>query len=320
MALTGMAYTMGGGSGLTGQRTNYNPAYGGIPMVPPPGASAGSAIGSNIGNLGQIYNLSGGVNAFNEQQLINQLIAGLPGYQANIGAASANTASNLAGMLPPDVINQMQIAAAERGVATGSPGGPGANAAYLAALGRSSLDLQTLGDRQLTEQIGRTPKAPLFDPSRMFITPEQVQEAQMAANLYASAPVPAAAAAERIRIAQTAGLPAGARPTGGFMGVDRGAGGGYTGPLTPYDQGGIVGPVGAGPWAQYYPQAAPQTWSPQMFATTAPADQYDPELMAEQYGYQPDLLGEDQGFESSEYSPEMDLQPYDETDYADYFE
>lgn len=236
---------MYGAGGIPGTRTNQgSEAYGYRPLVPSPGVSAGQALQTNVSNLGQIYGLAGGLNQFNQQQMIDQLIAGLPGYQENIGAASRNTADLLAGRIPADVISQMQRAAAERGIF--APG-PNANAAYLSALGRTSLDLMSQGNRELTEEIGRTPRAPLYDPSAMFVTPDQVQQAAAAANLYAAAPNPAAAAAERIRIAQTAGLPAAARrPTGGFMGVDRGAGG----PRTPYDRPsyqGVVGPVGALP-------------------------------------------------------------------------
>lgn len=60
--------------------------------------------------------------------------------------------SQLQGQLPPDVINEIAQRAAERGVATGSPGGPGANAAYLAAIGRSSLDLVGQGQKAYENQ------------------------------------------------------------------------------------------------------------------------------------------------------------------------
>lgn len=60
--------------------------------------------------------------------------------------------SQLRGQLPTDVINQIAQRAAERGVATGSPGGPGANAAYLAAIGRSSLDLVGQGQKAYEAQ------------------------------------------------------------------------------------------------------------------------------------------------------------------------
>lgn len=224
---------------------SYNPAYGGKPLVPSPTATARGAIVGNEGNLGEIYGLAGGANQFNEQQLLQQLETALPGYGANVGQSSANISSLLSGQLPPDVINQMAIRGAERGVAMGSPGSPNATAAYLAAIGRSSLDLMGQGEQELTGAIARTPRAPLYDPSRMFVTPEQQQEAAMAENLYASAPVPAAAAAERIRLAQTDAGHA-AAPTGGFMGVNRsGMGGGSTPLLTPYDSGGVVS---AGPW------------------------------------------------------------------------
>lgn len=270
------------GGDLAGSRTNQgSEAYGYRPLVPDPLGSASRAIGGNSANLGQLYGLAGGLNQFNEQQLIDQLVQGLPGYQANIGQASANTASNLAGQLPPDVIRQMQIRAAERGI--GAPG-PNANAAYLAAIGRNSLDLQNLGDQQLTAQIARTPKAPLYDPSQMFVQPDQIQQAASAANLYASAPNPAAAAAERLRIAQQFGSQT---PTvGGLMGVNRGGG-----PATPYDlrSPGVVGPYGAYPNAVQPGPAG--SWSAADYASQ-PSNIYGP---PNQQGIYPSLSGPPQG-------------------------
>lgn len=239
--------TAPGGGNLPGRATDYNPAYGGKPAVPNPTVAANQAIAGNTANLGQIYNLAGKTNQFNEQELLQQLEAALPGYSHNVTQSSANIGNLLEGQLPPDVINQMAIRGAERGVNVGSPGSPNATAAYLAAIGRSSLDLTTQGEQELTGSIARTPRAPLYDPSRMFVTPEEEQAAMSAANLYASAPVPAAAAAERIRLAEAGGGGVNPGSTGGFMGVNRsGMGGGSSPLLTPYDQGGVVG---GGPWA-----------------------------------------------------------------------
>lgn len=187
---------------------SWDPTYGGLPQVPAPGATAGTAIGSNIGNLGSLYHLAGGVNQFQENALLGNLSAGLPQYGALTAASSGNIMSNLKGQLPPDVINLIAQQAAERGIATGSPGSPNSDAAYLRALGLTSLDLQQKGESELTGAIGRTPVAQPFDLSRMMITPEQEQEAAMAANLYGAAPVPSRAATAGIG-AFSSGLGAG---------------------------------------------------------------------------------------------------------------
>lgn len=211
---------------------SYDPIFGGLPQVPAPGATAATAIGSNIGNLGSLYNLAGGINQFNTAALQGGLASGLPGYAGMLGQSSSNILSNLKGQLPPDVINLIAQQGAERGIATGSPGSPNADAAYLRALGLTSLDLQGRGESQLTSAIGRTPVAQPFNLASMLTSPEQQQEAAMAANLYGAAPVPSRAATAGIGAFES-GLGAGGRAVGGS--VNYGGGGlGFGGPGDPF--------------------------------------------------------------------------------------
>jgi hypothetical protein len=86
-------------------------------------------------------------------------------------------------------------AAAERGVATGSPDSPNAGAAALRALGLTDLDLEKLGHTQLTEAIQRTPRGPEFNPASMLVDPNMQTALQWLANQLKAAPVPAAAKA-----------------------------------------------------------------------------------------------------------------------------
>lgn len=194
-----MAYVAGGGGGgggsLPGYSTGWNDAYGGRPLVPDPTASARSAIGANIGNLSSLYNLAGGVNQFNEAQLLGMYESAFPGYQGLVKEASGNIAEQLAGNVPSDVVNQIIQSAAERGILTGSPGSPNANTALLRSLGLTSLGLQQTGQENLLNMARATPTAAPFDISKLFITPDEIQQAQLYANIYASAPDPAAAAA-----------------------------------------------------------------------------------------------------------------------------
>lgn len=279
--------------------TSYTPAYGGIPTVPSPTGTAAEAVAGNIGNLGGLYQLAGGVNQFNQQQAPLGLQTNLPGYQGMIGQSSQNILANLRGQIPQDVVNQITQQAAERGTATGLAGSPNSSAALLAALGKTSLGQQQLGEQELTTAIGRTPQGPLFDPSKFFVTPEQEQQAQAAANLYASAPVPSAAAAEARRQA-TAGLGAGGggtqfaptapspiRATTWGGGGGGGAGGASLGTGTTY--GGITYPEGSTPqtaatnWNQWYaslPKSTPMgtTGTGSFYAGAANpmyADEYD---------------------------------------------
>jgi hypothetical protein len=113
-----------------------------------------------------------------------QMLKNLPGY-ANLSAAdSSNIGGNLAGTLSPDVIAQMQQAGAERGIATGTEGSGSNNAAYLKALGLTSMQLQQLGHTQLTEAMGRT-------PIQQTQLGTQKTDQGAAAAVYASAPNPA---------------------------------------------------------------------------------------------------------------------------------
>lgn len=260
-----------GPGNLTGTATAYSPTYGGKPVVPSPVASAGGAISGNLANLGQLYNLAGSVNQEQQQALLGQYeAAGL-----DIPSLTATSGKNIAdlqhGIIPPDVVNKIIETAAERGVATGAPGGPNANAALLSAMGLTSLDLMGRGEQELTAAIGRTPTAPIFQPQSMMVTPDAIQQAQMASNLYAAAPVPAAAAENELALAR-AGM--GSAPTGGaFSPIIRGGtppgtdalgfpipnmgGGGY--PVVPtYSGGGGAEPTGD-PYANWRNLAS--TWA-----------------------------------------------------------
>ena len=160
----------------------YSSAYGGIPQVPSPIATQRDVIEGNIGSLGGLYNLAGPLNLFNQQQAPLGLQTNLLGYQGMIGQSSQNIGSLLRGEIPSDVRNLMAQQAAERGVGTGGIGSPNANAALLRAMGLTSLGLQQQGESELSQAIARTPQGPVFDPSKFFVTPEQQQAAQAAAD------------------------------------------------------------------------------------------------------------------------------------------
>lgn len=182
--------------------TGYNQAYGGIPSVPSPTSTAAEAVGGNLANLPGLTGLAEQVNKFNIGQAAQPYIMGLPNYEQMVGQSSKNIGSLLAGQIPTDVLSQMSQAAAERGINIGSAGSDNVNAALMRALGLTSLDLMGRGETELTGAMARTPTAKLFDPSSMFVTPEQQQAAQMAANIYASAPIPQYAANEAINAAR----------------------------------------------------------------------------------------------------------------------
>ena len=183
-----------GGQSLVGAPAfGYTPAYGGVPQVPNPIGTQAGAIGGNLGNLGQLGQLGTGLTGINAGIGQQPYQANLPNYQALLGQASGNALSNLRGTLPADVVRNLQQAGAERGTSIGSPGSPNANAAYLRALGLTSLGLQQTGQQQFGQLVGLTPTGPQFNPASMLLDPAALQQAQAAANLYNSAPIPSAA-------------------------------------------------------------------------------------------------------------------------------
>lgn len=173
-----------GGSGL--QPYSYNSAYGGIPNLPNYLTDTTSTAGTDVQG---------------------QMIQNLPGYQGMSAADSANIQANLAGQINPDVLALMQQQGAERGIATGSPGSPNSNAAYLRALGLTSQGLQQLGNQQLTAAMQRTPI------QQTNTTTQQTDLAALKA-MYAAAPVPASAAAAN-QNALSRGLNSGNQAGGG---------------------------------------------------------------------------------------------------------
>jgi hypothetical protein len=187
-----------GGGGATslapGPVNMYNPAYGGIPTVPNPTTTASSANAGNAGNLPGFESTATALNPFNQEQLLGQYNMAIPNYAALTQTASGNAMQQLNGQVPDDVISQLLTGAAERGITGGMPGSPNSNAAYLRALGLTSIGQEQTGMSNLHQLSADAPIAKPFDPASMFVTPEQQQEAQMAANLYASAPSPKDAA------------------------------------------------------------------------------------------------------------------------------
>ena len=146
------------------------------------GVSSGSGSGSDITGQTIANNLASGPNLASLTNLVNQLNIGAQ-QQANAARipnatgletqSSANIGSELSGTLPQDIITQLGQQAAERGVAIGSPGSDNTQSSLLRALGLTSLDLQQLGQQNLTAAYGRNPVAKLFDPTTQLITPYQ---------------------------------------------------------------------------------------------------------------------------------------------------
>lgn len=197
-------------------------AFGLVPTVPNPIDTQGSAISGNLGNLGSLYGLTGSLNTEIAKQAALPFQLNLPNYGEMTTQSSGNILSLLKGQVPQDVAAQLQQMAAERGISTGSIGSPDSNTALLRALGLTSLGLQQQGEGELSAAISRTPTGQQFNPSQFLVTPQQQQEAQYMANLYAAAPDPSMAGGAALGAARSGlrtGLSTGAgyHPGGGSV-------------------------------------------------------------------------------------------------------
>jgi hypothetical protein len=113
------------------------------------------------------------INNLNRTAQTRSNAARVPGSTGLETRSSANIGNELRGQVPPDVLRLLQQQGAERGVATGTAGSSNNDAAYLQALGLTSIGLQEQGQRDLSAADARNPGAPLFDPSTQVMTPYQ---------------------------------------------------------------------------------------------------------------------------------------------------
>jgi hypothetical protein len=184
-----------------------------------PTAAAKTATEFNLGNAGDTSKLSDLINSINlkAQQTANQ--ARIPGAAGLEAKSSANIGQELAGGVPSDVMNLLQQQGAERGAASGF-GADSANtgAAYLRALGLTSLGQEQAGQQNLSAAYARNPGAPLFDPTSQLLSPGQQENTNLG---YISEANRAAEAQQRLAI-EAAGR--------GYGGGGRGGGYSYGAP------------------------------------------------------------------------------------------
>lgn len=150
----------------------------------------------------------------------------LPGYNTDVSNVGGNISSEIAGQLPEDVANQIATAAAERGVATGSPGSPNSTASYLDSLGLNSLALTQTGQTNLQSMLQSLPGGAISQNPSFYTTPEQQYQAGLENAILRAAPDPSAVAAAQLAAARS-GYAAGAggtTPVSSFPGLNLGVG------------------------------------------------------------------------------------------------
>lgn len=152
---------------------SLNPANYTLPSSNPATNVTGQAQGNNLASAPDLSSLTNLVNQLNLQAQQTANAGRIPNDPALEAQSSSNIGSLLGGNIPQDVVTQLAQQAAERGVSIGSPGSDNANSSLLRSLGLTSLDLQQLGQQNLTAAVGRNPVAPLFDPTSQLINPYQ---------------------------------------------------------------------------------------------------------------------------------------------------
>lgn len=219
----------------------YTPAY--AQLAPIPGLTSNSGGGSDRFPFyapapSQVYGsrpsgagvpITAGENTGAAMAAGNQVYNQLPQYATSLTNIGGNVASETAGQLPEDVVTQLKQRAAERGVATGTSGSDNDNAAYLRALGLTSLDLTNMGQTNLLRQLTSLPGAQTYENASFYPTSGQQYESSLQSNIFAAAPDPAAAGNANLRAAQAG------------YGVGRGSMGGGLPPTPSYSSGGTSG-------------------------------------------------------------------------------
>ena len=121
------------------------------------------------------YGLAGDVNRFMTEQARFPFETNLPGFTP----------------MPQDVRNLISQAGAERGVMGGqAAGSPNANAAWLRALGLTSIGQQQAGTAGLTTAIQQTPIPEIWNPMSLYVPERLAQQELEAAQSGAYRPPP----------------------------------------------------------------------------------------------------------------------------------
>ncbi len=132
------------------------------------------------------FGLAGDINRFMVSQAEQPVLANLPGYASMREQQSGNIGAQLRGEVPMDVRNLITQAGAERGVMGGqAAGSPNANAAWLRALGLTSIGQQQAGQAGLTAAIQQTPYPELYNPASLYeaerLAQQELEQAQAGA-------------------------------------------------------------------------------------------------------------------------------------------
>ena len=146
----------------TGGNTGVGGGGGASPSLPLPSIPTPASFA----DLGRMASTVTGANIASQRAALGARIPGAAGLESQ---SSKLIGQELAGQVPQDVMRLLAQQGAEGAAVTG--GNP--NAAYLKALGLTSLDLTGRGESELSAAYARNPAAPIFDASTGVLTPGQ---------------------------------------------------------------------------------------------------------------------------------------------------
>lgn len=179
------SFVFGSGGGAWNPNTNYGVSSWAKRGSAPAGVTTnpGQAIQNSftVPKVGDIETLTKQLNDINQAAQTKALQGRIPGNPDLEKKSSANIANELAGQVPQDVINLLAQQGAERGATRGlAPDAANSSAAYLRALGLTSLDQMKTGQANLTAADARNPIAPIVDASKYTLTPDESAKINLA--------------------------------------------------------------------------------------------------------------------------------------------
>jgi len=148
-----------------------------------PNSSLNNAITANQNNLGGIETLTGNTNQFNIGQQQQALESQIPGFAAAQQQRVGNASSLLRGEIPQDVSDAVLRSDAAKAVSGGYAGSGVQRNLTARDLGRTSLDLQNLGNQQIGSIVASTPMASLVGAQNYQLNPSSVYASDVQQNL-----------------------------------------------------------------------------------------------------------------------------------------
>lgn len=130
-------------------------------------------IAGNLLNAPAAFDLAALVNQFSAGEIGKMLERMMPGYGTLRDSVTGAIQSQVRGEIPKDVERLLTQRAAEKGVTLGTSGSGFQGNDLLRNLGLTSLDITQKGLDSAARWIASVPKAPQFDFTSMFFTPQQ---------------------------------------------------------------------------------------------------------------------------------------------------